>query len=116
MGKAAQPAPDIAALPGDALLTRRQLSQIAGFSLQTLKQWPAQGRGPRVVTVKGRPHCRVADIREWMGAADRWAPQRRGRPLGPAAARPCRARLPLTSLAPEPWQNPYSSTRLMGLP
>ena len=71
MSKAARPAPDIAALPDDALLTRRQLSQIAGFSLQTLKQWPAQGRGPRVVTVEGRPRYRVADVREWMGAANR---------------------------------------------
>lgn len=62
--------PDLAALPSDALLTRRQLSQIAGFALQTLKQWALKGRGPRIVTVEGRPRYRVADVREWMGAAN----------------------------------------------
>ena len=60
-------APDIAILPGDALLTRRQLVQISGFALQTLKAWPAQGKGPRITTVEGRPRYRVADVREWMG-------------------------------------------------
>jgi predicted site-specific integrase-resolvase len=61
--------PDLTALPGDALLTRRQLAQVAGFAVQTLKAWPKQGRGPRVVMVEGRPRYRVADVREWMGAA-----------------------------------------------
>ena len=70
MTKTAQHAPDIAALPGDALLTRRQLSLISGFALQTLKAWPGLGRGPRIVTVEGRPRYRVADVREWMGAAN----------------------------------------------
>ncbi|MDM7971045.1 MAG: hypothetical protein QUV10_15635 [Paracoccaceae bacterium] len=60
--------PDISALPADALLTRKQLAAISGFALQTLKMWPAQGKGPRVTTVEGRPRYRVADIREWMGA------------------------------------------------
>lgn len=61
-------APDISALPADALLTRKQLAAISGFALQTLKMWPSQGKGPRVTTVEGRPRYRVADVRQWMGA------------------------------------------------
>lgn len=59
--------PDISALPPDALLTRKQLAAISGFALQSLKMWPAQGKGPRVTTVEGRPRYRVADVRQWMG-------------------------------------------------
>lgn len=61
-------APDISKLPADALLTRKQLAAISGFALQTLKMWPAQGKGPCVTTVEGRPRYRVADVRQWMGA------------------------------------------------
>lgn len=60
--------PDISALPPDALLTRNQVAAVSGFAVQTLKMWPALGKGPRVTTVEGRPRYRVADIREWMGA------------------------------------------------
>jgi predicted site-specific integrase-resolvase len=60
--------PDISALPADALLTRNQVAALSGFALQTLKMWPAQGKGPRVTTVEGRPRYRVADVRQWMGA------------------------------------------------
>lgn len=63
------PVPDIATLPADALLTRNQVAALSGFALQTLKMWPAQGKGPRVTVVEGRPRYRVADIRQWMGAA-----------------------------------------------
>jgi hypothetical protein len=59
--------PDLATLPPDALLTRRQLSMICGYTLQTLKMWPAQGRGPKITRLEGRPRYRVADVREWMG-------------------------------------------------
>ncbi len=60
--------PDLASLPPDALLTRNQLAALSGFKLQTLKMWPAQGKGPRVTRVEGRPRYRVADVRQWMGA------------------------------------------------
>jgi hypothetical protein len=60
-------APDLSALPPDALLTRKQLVPICGFCLQTLKTWPAKGKGPKVTTVEGRPRYRVADVRAWMG-------------------------------------------------
>jgi|TARA_R110002124_G_scaffold131558_1_gene293796 predicted site-specific integrase-resolvase len=59
--------PDISALPSDAMLTRKQVASVSGFALQTLKMWPAQGKGPRVTTVEGRPRYRVADVRDWMG-------------------------------------------------
>lgn len=59
--------PDLSSLPGDALLTRRQVSDLTGFALQTLKGWPARGKGPRITRVQGRPRYRVADVRDWMG-------------------------------------------------
>lgn len=57
---------NIASLPSDALLTRRQLEQITGFRVQTLKNWAAVGRGPRITTVEKRPRYRAADVRAWI--------------------------------------------------
>jgi hypothetical protein len=57
---------DIGALPADALLTRRQIEQITGFRVQTLKNWAAVGRGPKITTVEKRPRYRAADVREWL--------------------------------------------------
>jgi hypothetical protein len=62
---ASQPV-DIGALPGDALLTRRQLEQVTGFRAQTFKNWAAVGRGPRITTIEKRPRYRAADVREWL--------------------------------------------------
>lgn len=67
--KAQQPVPNLAALPADALITRRQLSAISSFALITLKVWAKQGRGPRITVVEGRPRYRVADVRHWLNAA-----------------------------------------------
>lgn len=53
-----------------ALITRRQLAQFSGFALQTLKKWPAEGKGPRVTRVEGRPRYRMSDVRAWMGVND----------------------------------------------
>ena len=57
---------DIGSLPGDALLTRRQLEQITGFRTQTFKNWAAVDRGPRITTIEKRPRYRVADVRAWL--------------------------------------------------
>ncbi|MCA3441957.1 MAG: DNA-binding protein [Rhodobacter sp.] len=59
--------PDLAQLPPDAMMTRNQVAAVSGFALQTLKMWPAQGKGPKVTMIEGRPRYRVADVREWMG-------------------------------------------------
>lgn len=58
---------DLSALPPDALLTRRQLSEVTGFGVQTFKNWAAHGRGPKIVRVENRPRHRVRDVRQWMG-------------------------------------------------
>lgn len=57
---------DIAFLPGDALLTRRQLEQVTGFRAQTFKNWAAAGRGPRITTIEKCPRYRAADVRDWL--------------------------------------------------
>lgn len=59
--------PDLAKLPPDALLTRRQVAALTGFANQTLKVWPSKGVGPKITRVNGRPRYRVADLRAWMG-------------------------------------------------
>lgn len=59
--------PNISLLPADAMLTRNQVAAISGFALQTLKGWPALGKGPKVTMIEGRPRYRAADVREWMG-------------------------------------------------
>ena len=64
---ASRPVPDIAKLPDEALLTRRQVSDLTGFALITLKLWPKKGRGPRITVVEGCHRYRVRDVRAWMG-------------------------------------------------
>lgn len=67
-GHTPKPVPDLAALPGDALITRNQLAAVSSFALVTLKLWAREGRGPRITVVEGRPRYRVRDVREWMGS------------------------------------------------
>lgn len=62
--------PDLSTLPPDALLTRRQVHLVSGFSLQILKAWPRQGRGPKVTMVENCPRYRCADVRAWLGLDD----------------------------------------------
>jgi hypothetical protein len=64
----AEPMPDLAALPSDAVLTRRQMSALSGYKVQTFKKWAREGRGPAITSVEGRPRYRVADARTWLGA------------------------------------------------
>ena len=60
-------APNLRVLPADALLSRRELSALSGYAIITLKIWAANGRGPRITRVEGRPRYRVEDVRGWMG-------------------------------------------------
>lgn len=57
---------DVASLPADALLTRKQVSVLTGFAIITLKHWAAEGKGPAIVRVEGRPRHRVGDVRAWL--------------------------------------------------
>lgn len=61
---------DIASLPVDALLTRRQLEQITGFRVQTLKNWATAGRGPRITVIEKCPRYRVQDVRTWLAGKE----------------------------------------------
>lgn len=61
--------PNLATLPADALLTRKQMSALSGFTEQAFKKWARQRRGPNVTIIEGRPRYRVADARAWLGAA-----------------------------------------------
>ena len=62
-----RPVPDLAQLPGDAFLTRREVARISGFALQTMKQWRGTDKGPRYVLIGGSVRYRVADVRSWLG-------------------------------------------------
>lgn len=61
--------PDLRTLPLDALLTRRQIAAISGYTEQAFKKWARENRGPRITRVEGRPRYRVEDARKWLGAA-----------------------------------------------
>ena len=63
-----RPIPDLGQMPDDAILDRNQVSAVSGFTVQALKLWAKQGRGPRITVVEGRPRYRVRDTREWIGA------------------------------------------------
>lgn len=60
-------APNLRALPADALLSRRELSALSGYAIITLKIWAAKGRGPKITRIEGRPRYRAEDVRNWMG-------------------------------------------------
>lgn len=61
-----KPIPNVDELPASALLTPRQVVGVSGFSIPTLKRWAKEGKGPRVVTIEGRPRYRADDVREWL--------------------------------------------------
>jgi hypothetical protein len=61
-----RPLPDLSALPSQACITRRQLGELTGFAIPTLKLWVKQGKGPRVTYVEGRPRYLAGDVRDWL--------------------------------------------------
>lgn len=64
-------APDLASLPDDVLLSRKQLAAITGFSIPAFKLWAKHGRGPSVTRIEGMPRYRAADVRAWLAAGSR---------------------------------------------
>ncbi|KEQ09101.1 hypothetical protein GV68_25395 [Pseudorhizobium pelagicum] len=68
-------APNLRAMPADALLSRRELSALSGYAIITLKIWAANNRGPRITRVEGRPRYRVEDVREWIGLSPSAKPE-----------------------------------------
>ncbi|MBB3997147.1 helix-turn-helix transcriptional regulator [Aureimonas pseudogalii] len=61
--------PDISTLPDEALLSRRQLAGLTGYTEQALRKWTKQGRGPKTVYLEGRPRTTVKAYREWVAGA-----------------------------------------------
>jgi len=61
--------PNISTLPDDALLTRKQVAALSGFTLQALKKWAGENRGPSITRVEGCPRYRVADVRSWFSGS-----------------------------------------------
>ncbi|WP_454195386.1 helix-turn-helix transcriptional regulator [Nocardia sp. Marseille-Q1738] len=60
--------------PG-AYLTRREVSEMLGFSPKTLANWASENRGPKCVRVGGG-HCRyrLADVLAWQEAQHETSP------------------------------------------
>lgn len=61
--------PDLNTLPEHALLTQQQLHRLTGFALITFRIWAAQGRGPKITRVEGRPRYMARDVRAWLEAS-----------------------------------------------
>lgn len=61
------PIPDLDVLPPLAACTTDQVARLSGFAVVTLKLWRAEGRGPKVTFVSGRPRYLVRDLRAWLG-------------------------------------------------
>jgi len=60
------PIPNLAEMPGDALMTLKQVAALSSFTEQAFKKWAREGRGPTITRVEGRPRYRVADVRRWI--------------------------------------------------
>lgn len=50
----------------DELLTQTAAAAALGISQRTMQRWAAEGRGPRVHYVLGRPGYKQADIDAYM--------------------------------------------------
>ncbi|RLK07412.1 helix-turn-helix transcriptional regulator [Ruegeria conchae] len=57
---------DLNALSASSFLTRVQLAPVIGFSLQTLKRWAGEGKGPRITYLENRPRYQVSDVLDWI--------------------------------------------------
>ena len=65
--RAAGAPPDLEQLPPSSFLSRAQVAEIIDFSVPTLKRWAAEGRGPHITYLEGRPRYRVRDLQAWIG-------------------------------------------------
>jgi predicted DNA-binding transcriptional regulator AlpA len=57
---------DITTLPDLALLTPKQLAQVTGLALPTIKRWAALGKGPKITRIEGLPRYVARDVRAWI--------------------------------------------------
>ena len=57
---------DLEGLPPSTLLTRAELAPIIKLSILTLKRWAAEGKGPAIHSLGGRPRYRVRDVLAWI--------------------------------------------------
>lgn len=57
----------------NAMLTKRDLAQLTGFTRTSLDRWAAKGRGPRITRIEGFPRYRASDVLEWMESGGRGA-------------------------------------------
>ena len=63
------------------LLTEEQVSAELRISIQTLRRWAVQGRGPLRTKVGQRVYYRVSVLRDWLAAQQECPPRRRSRRL-----------------------------------
>ncbi len=57
--------------PQPALLTRDDAARYLGVSYKTLERWAAEGRGPKITRIGGRPKYRRADLDEYLEKGER---------------------------------------------
>ena len=62
------PSFDPTALPGNAVLTPRELAGWLRFALSTLEDWRRNDRGPPWILIAGKPRYRMGDVCEWLRA------------------------------------------------
>lgn len=62
------PMPDLSAMPDHYLLTPKQVSELSGFAIITLRVWEHKGRGPKMTRVEGVPRYMARDVRAWLEA------------------------------------------------
>ena len=57
---------DFEHLSGAVLLDDRQVAELTGYQVTTVKSWRQHGRGPRYLNINGRARVSVAAVREWL--------------------------------------------------
>jgi len=63
---------DLDALPGLAVLTKKQVAKITGLGLVTLWKLHAAGDGPELIRLSpGRVGIRVDALRKWLDQRDK---------------------------------------------
>lgn len=50
----------------DGWLTRKQLAEELGLSIDTLQTWASEGRGPVFVRIGLKTYYRLESVRDWL--------------------------------------------------
>ena len=62
---------DFNKLADDVVLDDKQVAELSGYTVATLKVWRRRGLGPQYLIIHGRPRSTVGFVRAWLASLQR---------------------------------------------